>query len=396
MEQYMNVLARLQATNDKLVIGLMSGTSVDGIDAILLHLRGSGVRTKFEELAFLRYPYGNNVRHLILKNSVAETSSVEQITRLNFLVGELFAKAAARVVKKAGYRLSDVELIGSHGQTIHHLPRMRKFGGRTVRATLQIGDPSVIAKRTGVPTVGDFRVADVALGGQGAPLVPYVDYLLFRSRTVSRGLLNIGGIANLTVLPKNCAPQDVRAFDTGPGNMIVDALMKKLYHKAYDEGGRLALQGKPSRALLRVLALHPFIKKRPPKSTGREEFGANLLKRMLAHASSLRREDVLATGASFTAYCAYQNYKTYLEKTTKLDELIVSGGGVHNEAIMKALRDYFKPIPVRKVDEYGISADAKEALCFAILANETIAGNPANLPSVTGAARPTVLGKICL
>lgn len=392
----MNRLIRLQAKKTKLVIGLISGTSVDGIDAILVRIRGNGTGMKFSQLAFYTHPYPKEVHQLILKNSVAGSSSVEEITRLNFLLGELFAEAAARVVRRAGRQLSEVDLIGSHGQTIHHLPHPEIFAGRVIRSTLQIGDPSVIAKRTGVPTVGDFRVADVALGGEGAPLVPYVDFLLFRSTAKSRGLLNIGGIANLTILPKGCTLRDVRAFDTGPGNMVIDTLMKKLYRKPYDEGGKLAMQGRTSTPLLRKLAEHRFVKTKPPKSTGREEFGENFVVGMLQSGSLLPRVDLLATAAELTAYCVYENYRRFIEKKTKLDELIVSGGGTHNGAIMRGLHKYFRSVPVRKIDDYGISADAKEALCFALLANETIAGNPSNVPSVTGAAKPTVLGKICL
>lgn len=392
----MNRLIRLQAKKTKLVIGLISGTSVDGIDAILVRIRGSGTRTKFSQLAFYTHPYREGVRRLILKNSVAGSSSVEEITRLNFLVGELFAESAAGVVRRAGYQLSEVDLIGSHGQTIHHLPHPERFAGRVIRATLQIGDPSVIAKRTGVPTVGDFRVADVALGGEGAPLVPYVDFLLFRSTAKSRGLLNIGGIANLTILPKSCTLSDVRAFDTGPGNMVIDALMKKFYRKPYDKGGKLAMQGRASAPLLQKFAEHPFVKAKPPKSTGREEFGEDFVARMLKSGSALSKDELLATAAQLTGYCVYDNYRRFIEKKTKLDELIVSGGGAHNGAIMSGLHKYFRPVPVRKTDDYGISADAKEALCFALLANETIAGNPSNVPSVTGASKPTVLGKICL
>ncbi len=391
----MNELLRLQATKRKLVIGLISGTSVDGIDAVLVRVNGNGLRTKFKQLAFRTYPYSNEVRRLILKNSQASSSSVDEICRLNFLLGELFADAARGVARSARYRLSQVDLIGSHGQTIHHLPHPQRYGGKSVRATLQIGDPSVIAKRAGVPTVGDFRVADVALAGEGAPLVPYLDFLVFRSRKKSRGLLNIGGIANITILSKSCTQRDVRAFDTGPGNMVIDALMKKFYHKPYDRGGKYALRGKVSEDLLQQLAIHPFLQKRPPKSTGREEFGEKFVGRMLRLGASTRKSDLVATATEFTAYCVHENYRRFIEPKTKLNELIVSGGGAHNGVIMRALKKYFRGVSVMRIDEYGVSADAKEALCFALLANETLAGNPGNLPSVTGAREPTVLGKIC-
>ena len=392
----MNRLLRLQGKKSKLIIGLMSGTSVDGIDAVLLRVKGSGLHTVYKQLAFITHPYPQGVRELILRNSTVESSSVDEIARLNFLLGELFADAAAHVAQSAGSRISNIDLIGSHGQTIHHLPHTWKFAGKKIRATLQIGDPSVIAKRTGVPTVGDFRVGDVALGGQGAPLVPYLDFLLFRSTVMSRGLLNIGGIANITVLPRNCSLDDIRAFDTGPGNMVVDALVKRFYHKPFDENGKLSMRGRVSESILHKLANHPFLRMRPPKSTGREEFGENFIAKMLVLGSSLPKQDLLATAAEFTPYCVYENYRRFIKRNTRLDELIVSGGGAHNRAILVGLQKYFRPIPVRRIEDYGISSDAKEAVCFALLANETISGNPTNVPSVTGAKQRTLLGKICL
>jgi anhydro-N-acetylmuramic acid kinase len=392
----MNRLLRLQAKKSKLIIGLMSGTSVDGIDAVLLRVRGNGVETTYKQLAFITQPYPRGVRQLIIRNSLAGSSSVEEITRLNFLLGELFSDAAARVVESAGFSLSNVNLIGSHGQTIQHLPNIWRFAGKRIRATLQIGDPSVIAKRTGVPTVGDFRVGDVALGGQGAPLVPYLDFLLFRSSAKARGLLNIGGIANITVLPRNCKLEDIQAFDTGPGNMVVDAVVKRLYHKPYDRNGKLAMRGRTSAPLLQRLGEHPFVMKKPPKSTGREEFGEGFVKEVIRLRSSLTNQDLLATIAELTGYCVYENYVKFIEKKVKLDELIVSGGGAQNRAIMAGLQKYFRPMPVKTVEEYGVSSDAKEAVCFALLANETISGNPGNVPAVTGAKQRTLLGKVCL
>jgi anhydro-N-acetylmuramic acid kinase len=395
-EQYMHRLLRLQGKKKKLIIGLMSGTSVDGIDAVLLRVAGSGTRTSYKQLAFISSPYPRNVREMILRNSSADSSSVEEIARLNFLLGEFFADAAARVTRRAGCKLSDVGLIGSHGQTIQHLPNSWRFAGKRIRATLQIGEPAVIAKRTGITTVGDFRVGDIALGGQGAPLVPYVDYLFFRSKTRSRGLLNIGGIANITILPKNCGVEDIQAFDTGPGNMVIDALTRRFYRQPYDKSGQFAMRGKVSRFLLLRLGEHPFVRRKPPKSTGREEFGERFVVRVLRQGAPLTKPDLLATVTEFTAYSVYQNYKRFVEKETRLDELVVSGGGAHNRVIMAGLQRYFTSIQVRTIEDYGISSDAKEAICFALLANETIAGNSGNVPAVTGASKYTILGKICL
>lgn len=392
----MHQLLRLQGKKKKLIIGLMSGTSADGIDAVLLRVNGSGTRTSFKQLAFISSPYPHDVREMIIRNSTPNSSSVEEISHLNILLGEFFADAAARVAERAGYRLSDIDLMGSHGQTIHHLPNPWRFAGKRIRATLQIGDPAVIAKRTGVITVGDFRVGDIALSGQGAPLVPYVDYLLFRSRIRSRGLLNIGGIANITILPKNCRRDDIQAFDTGPGNMVIDALTRRFYQQPYDKNGEFAIRGRVLRPFLLRLGEHPFVRRKPPKSTGREEFGERFVSRVLRQGASLTKWDLLATVTEFTAYSVYENYKRFVEKETGLDELVVSGGGAHNRAIIAGLRRYFTPIQVRTIEDYGISSDSKEAICFALLANETIAGNPGNVPGVTGASKPTILGKICL
>jgi anhydro-N-acetylmuramic acid kinase len=336
------------------------------------------------------------LRKLLLRNSAPETSSVDEIARLNFLLAQWYAEAVKRVANRGKVRLSLIALIGSHGQTIQHLPKPYKMFGRIIRSTLQIGDPSVVATLTGIPTVGDFRVADMAVGGQGAPLVPYFDWLVFRSSKKNRILLNIGGIANMTMLPKNCSPEKVSAFDTGPGNMIVDALMHEFYGKPYDENGKTAARGMVSLELLNRVSKHRYLKTRPPKSTGREEFGREFVHDVLRHARQFAREDIVATAAHFTVYAVHEGYKRFVERHMQVDEVIVSGGGAKNQYIVGELRRYFGSQKVRLIDEFGISSDAKEAICFAILANETIAGNPTNLPGVTGAKKRVVLGKICL
>jgi anhydro-N-acetylmuramic acid kinase len=291
--------------------------------------------------------------------------------------------------------LGDIDLIGSHGQTVHHLPKPHTMFGRSIRGTLQIGDPSVLAALTGVRTVGDFRVADMAVGGQGAPLVPYVDWLVFRSRTLNRLLLNIGGIANITVLPKNCPVERITAFDTGPGNMVVDQLMHEFYGKPYDAHGRTASSGMVSLELFKTLVQHPYLKLIPPKSTGREEFGREFVDQLMRSGRGHDREDIIATASQFTAYAVYDAYKRFVARRMHPDEIIVSGGGAKNRFFLDELRRYFMRSRVRIADEFGVSSDAKEAVCFAILANETMAGNPANIPSVTGARKRVVLGKVC-
>jgi anhydro-N-acetylmuramic acid kinase len=264
-----------------------------------------------------------------------------------------------------------------------------------VRGTLQIGDPSVVAALTGITTVGDFRIADMAVGGQGAPLVPYFDWLMFRSRRKNRLLLNIGGIANITLLPKNCAPEEVTAFDTGPGNMVVDSLMHEFYGKPYDQDGRVAATGAVSLELFHAMALHPYLRQRPPKSTGREEFGEEYLQKLLRSAKGYDREDIVATASQFTAYAVFDGYRRFVGPRMQADEIIVSGGGARNRFFLDELQRYFSSSAVRRIEEFGMSGDAKEAICFGVLAHETMAGNAANLPLVTGARKRVVLGKIC-
>jgi anhydro-N-acetylmuramic acid kinase len=378
-----------------LVVGLMSGTSLDGIDAVLVRIRGAGPSTRFTQLACVRTPFPRGVRKLILKNSSPGTSRVDEIARLNMLLAHLYADAVHAVVRAGKKTIGELDLIGSHGQTIQHLPRPAMMFGRKIRTTLQIGDPSALAALTGVTTVGDFRVADMALGGQGAPLVPYFDWLLFRSRTRNRLLLNIGGIANVTVLPKNSRPEDVFAFDTGPGNMVVDSLMHEFYGKPFDLEGRTAARGDVSLELFSMLMRHPYLKTRPPKSTGREEFGAEFVSTLLGRAKGFAREDIIATASQFTAFAVYEGYKRFVLKTMVADEVIVSGGGARNAYVMDELKRYFDGAAVRPVEHFGIAAEAKEAVCFAVLAHETMAGRPTNLPGVTGAHKRVILGKIC-
>jgi anhydro-N-acetylmuramic acid kinase len=390
----MSRLSALQKKKTKTVIGLLSGTSADGIDAVVVRVRGNGVSTRVRQLAFATYRYPPALRTHILSNSLPGTGSVDQICKLNILLGYFFADAARRVARKAGLTLDKIDLIGSHGQTVHHLPRPHTLFGKTIRSGLQLGDPSTIAKLTGVVTVGDFRTSDMAVGGQGAPLVPYFDFLMFRSDARNRILLNLGGIANFTALPRRCSAGDVRAFDTGPANMVIDGLMMKLYGKKYDAGGRVARSGTVLPDLLADLMAHRYFSRRPPKSTGREMFGAMLHPRILK--KERRPNDIIATVTRWTALAVYDQYRRFIQKKMNADELIVSGGGVHNREMMRALKELFHPIPVKTMETVGFSSDAKEAVCFAVLANETISETPSNVPRVTGAKKTVVLGKICL
>lgn len=392
----MKRLAALQRKKSKLVVGLISGTSADGIDAALVRIDGSGTATRLKLLAYDTYPYPKGFRELVLRNSLPGTGSVDLLARLNILHAQFFADAVNKIAKEARISLSNIDLIGSHGQTVHHLPNPYRMFGKAVRATLQIGDPSTIAQLTGIPTVGNFRTADMAVGGQGAPLAPYFDFIVCRSKTKNRLLLNLGGIANFTVLPKNCSMNDVIAFDTGPSNMVVDALMQRFFKQQYDAGGRVALRGTVVPRLLSWMMSHPYLRLHPPKSTGREEFGTMFMKEILKRATGIKKEDLIATATEFTALSIFDQYKRFISTRMKVDEVLASGGGIHNSAIMASLARHFAPAVVKPIEKIGVSSDAKEAVLFALLANETIAEQPSNIPSVTGAARPVILGQICL
>lgn len=392
----MKQLSALLEKQTRVVIGLMSGTSVDGIDAVLVEIEGSGTETKLKQIAFRTNPFPSGFKEFVLKNSRSGSSDVADIARLNFLVAQLYADAVKDLCESCGVRRAQVDMIGSHGQTIHHLPEEEGMFGKKVRATLQIGDPSVLAKLTGIVTVGDFRVGDVALGGQGAPLVPYFDYIMFRSEEKSRALLNIGGIANITYLPKACKADDVLAFDTGPGNMLIDQLVNRLFGKDFDEDGAIGSSGKVQGDIMDALMTDEFVRKQPPKSTGRERYSEAFLSSLIQRYPERQKEDLVATVSEFTATSVYANYLLFLKTKGEIEELFVSGGGVHNAFVLESLRSHFPGVDVKAAESVGISSDAKEAVCFAVLANELISGNPSNLPSVTGASRPTLLGKICL
>ncbi len=393
-------IIQLEKKNEKIVIGLMSGTSVDGIDAALVKIRGNGLSTRARLLFFQVYPYPQTVRKKILNIFSPRTGTVDKICHLNFVLGELFAQAALKIILKANLEPWQIDLIGSHGQTIYHIPIPKREGSLYVRSTLQIGEPSVIAERTGITTVADFRTGDMAAGGQGAPLAAYVDYILFRDEKKTRAIQNIGGIGNITLIPAAAKLDDVVAFDTGPGNMIIDAVSQILSQgkRTYDKNGLMAAQGKVNRKLLKELMNHSYLKKIPPKTTGREEFGMQFARQLIkrARALHLKNKDLLTTVTSFTADSIYYAYENFILPQHQLDEIIISGGGSYNPTLLNFLRKRFEPISLFRTEDFGISDKAKEALIFAILANETISANPANVPSATGAKRGVILGKIII
>lgn len=394
----MKKLFELAAKDTKNVIGLMSGTSLDGVDVALVKIENNGSFTKIDLIGFLEYPFTDGIKTMLLKNSSKETSNVWDISQLNFLLSNIYFDAIKSLCDKLKFSLNDIDLIGTHGQTIQHLPTPTDYFGYRIASTLQIGDPAVLAKLSGIVTVGDFRTGDIALGGEGAPLIPYFDYILFNSSKKNRALLNIGGISNFTILNKNKNLEDVLAFDTGPGNMLIDFLTKKFYNQAFDRNGEYARSGKLNEKLFNALIEQDnFIEEVPPKSTGREYYGEHFLHELLTKFDNLKREDWLNTITHFTAYGIYRNYIKFVKNETEIDELIVSGGGAKNIFLYECLNKYFgEKTEIKIIDDIGVTSDAKEAICFAVLANETIAGNPTNIPRTTGAKRSTILGKICL
>ena len=384
--------------NKKYVIGLMSGTSVDGIDAAVVEITGHGLETAVNLIAFETFPFPPDVPQRILALCQPDTSRVDDICEMNFYIGHLFAEAVKYILQKNGLSTSDIDLIGSHGQTIHHLPPFTEPQGKIkIPSTLQIGEPAVIAHETGIPTIADFRVADMAAGGQGAPLVSYPDYLLFHDSVKTVGLLNIGGIANLTVLPANGSFDSVSAADTGPGNMCIDAIVSEITDgkERYDKAGQRAAQGTPYQSLIDEWLKHPFFQLTPPKTTGREMFGHTFAMECLTacREQGLTDNDSIATLTELTVQTIACYISQFVVEQNPIDLLYVSGGGVHNRTIMRQLNEVLANTSVEPVDTSGISADAKEAIAFAILANESLHGQAGNLPSATGAAVRKILGK---
>jgi anhydro-N-acetylmuramic acid kinase len=355
------------------VAGIMSGTSLDGIDVAVIDIESN----KFGVVGHATSAYPEDLRDQILAVSNAVVH-VSEISRLNFLLPEMYAKS----LKKCGVPLETIDLIGCHGQTVFH----------ERASTLQLGDGSVLAERTGIPVVSDFRTRDMAAGGKGAPLVPFVDYLLYRDEALGRVALNIGGIANITAIPPGGAAENVIAFDTGPGNMVIDQLVR-LYTRGkrlFDEGGQIAGEGRVNAVLLKNLLRRSYYKTKPPKTAGREQYGKEFISDL--RETGLSFPDLIATATALTPAAVAVGIGRFIEH--KVDEVVVSGGGVHNHLMMAYLQAFLPDSQVRTSDEFGVPSDAKEAIAFAVLAYETWHKRPSNLPSATGARKPAVLGKI--
>jgi anhydro-N-acetylmuramic acid kinase len=375
-----------------LVAGVMSGTSADGIDVAIVRLMGRGFATRLQLVTHKHFAYPAAVRRAVLAAMNAESASVADLSRLNFVLGDLYAEAVLKTQSEAGAKL---ELVGCHGQTLYHQGEAAKFLGRSVSCTWQTGEGAMIAARVGVPVVSDFRVADMAARGKGAPLVPFLDYLLYRHRRRGRIVQNIGGIGNLSAIPAGAGPEKVVAFDTGPGNMVMDQVCETLFDRSYDRDGKIAASGRVLDEVVAEIVRAPFFKKRPPKTAGREQFGREFVKWFLARCkkSRARGEDVVATATALTARTIGIAVRSVGDG---FGDYIVSGGGARNKTLMKMIAAELAPLKMKitTTDEHGLPSEAKEAAAFAVLAYQTWNREAGNVPSATGAERAAVLGKV--
>jgi anhydro-N-acetylmuramic acid kinase len=387
-----------------IVAGVMSGTSADGINVALVRAvergrpRPSAAHStdlQFKFLAHAQYPYPQNVRHAVLEAMNATHASVADLARLNFLLAELYAEALLATQRR--FRLR-VELVGCHGQTVYHQGEPSPFLGRKLAVTWQTGEGAVIAVRVGVPVVSDFRPADMATGGKGAPLVPFLDYLLYRDKRVGRIVQNIGGIANLTAITAGASSDEVLAFDTGPGNMVIDAVTDRLFGNPYDRDGRIAASGTVLEHVVSDVLRLPFFRRKPPKTAGREEFGREFVQQFVRRCGRANKKDVVATATALTARSIADALRLFVgvRRRGSFGDFVVSGGGANNPTLLAMLANQLVPLglKMRFSDEFGLPSEAKEATAFALMAYQTWNRRPSNVPSATGAKRPAILGKI--
>ncbi|MFZ0732517.1 MAG: anhydro-N-acetylmuramic acid kinase [Candidatus Sulfotelmatobacter sp.] len=419
------------STKPMVVAGVMSGTSADGIDVALVRIgerassqhRGNrgAVAGRIRLLGHAAFPYPRKVREAVLAAMNARLARVAELARLNTLLGELYSDAVLETQR--AFR-TKADLVGCHGQTLYHQGEALPFLGRRVATTWQTGEAAVIAARVGVPVVSDFRPADMAAGGKGAPLVPFLDYLWFHDQHVGRIVQNIGGIANLTAIPASAGTEDIFAFDTGPGNMVIDAVTQNLFGRRFDRDGKIAASGEVIRSVVAKILRSGFFRLKPPKTAGREEFGREFVREFLRACHSAKKEDVVATATALTAHsiadavrrfvigksgsrghdpsAAGVKARTLSQKARRgwgnrnYRELILSGGGARNATLVALIAEQLAPLGIatRFSDEFGLPSEAKEAVAFAVLAYETWHRRPSNVRSATGARRGTVLGKI--
>jgi len=389
------------------VAGVMSGTSADGVDVAVCRVASALAKRGTPRVKLLKHvgvAYPKDVRAAVLSAMDADAISVAELARLNWRLGEVYADAVEKAQKSVGMK---VTLVGCHGQTVYHQGATDRYLGKALRATWQMGETAVIAERLRVPVIGDFRPADVAAGGQGAPLVPMLDYCMFRSAKVSRVLLNLGGIGNLTAIPAGADVDGVMAFDTGPGNMVIDACMRRLYEREFDKGGVVARSGDVLREVVETILKEGYFSAVPPKSCGREQFGDAFVSRFMAMCRKAggredRDEDVVATATALTAASVVDAYRRFVwghvGQAAPLSpvEFVVAGGGTKNDVLVGMLRDGLEPLKmkVRMMEELGIPAQAKEAVAFALMAWLSWNGWAGNVPAATGARRAVVLGKV--
>ena len=380
-----------------IVAGVMSGTSADGINIALVRLSSSPGRAGTPGLHFLahaEYPYPKQVRNAVLAAMNSTRASVPDLARLNFLLAELYADAV--LVTQRRFHLK-AELVGCHGQTLYHQGEAAKFLGRKLAVTWQTGEGAVVAARLGVPVISDFRPADMAVGGKGAPLVPFLDFLLYRHSRVGRIVQNIGGIANFTAIPAGASADRVMAFDTGPGNMVIDAVVQRLFGKPYDRDGRIAGSGNVLDVVINDILRAPFFRRKPPKTAGREEFGREFTQEFIRRCGRVDKRHIVATAAALTARSIADALRRFVVRRSETyRDFIVSGGGAKNPILMAMLANELHPLglQIHSSDEFGLPSEAKEAAAFALLAFQTWNRRPSNLPSATGARRPAILGKI--
>ena len=375
----------------KYAIGLMSGTSADGMDAALVSISGCSINTVVELVDFVSIEYREDFRNELLRLAKGNEGGSRDLSRMNFALGEEMKKACSILLDKSGINKKDIAFVGSHGHTFYHEPNSVNYVGHTVRSTFQLGESAVVSSYLGCPVVSDFRVSDLAHGGQGAPLVPYTEYILYGHKNVNYGLLNIGGIANITLIGKDFDLSDVIAFDTGPGNMVLDNLVSRFssFSMRYDKNGDWAKKGRVNDKLLSFLLDDPYLKKEPPKTTGREYYGEEYINRLLKMAEGISKEDILRTVTALTAECVNIAINSFFP--FKPEEILVGGGGASNSTMMEELNKRTGILSVK--NEFS---DAKEAIAFAILANERLNNIPNNAPRSTGANEPVVIGKVVL
>ena len=370
-------------------VGIMSGTSLDGVDAALVEIHGTNTDTTVQLMEFATLPLGAEIVKKIKEVLSIETSSVDKICSLNVELGYVFSEAAKAVCKKANFPLEKVDFVASHGQTIYHLPVP---GAHQVASTLQIGESAIIAEETQTMVISDFRTRDMAVKGQGAPIVPYSEFVLYRDTKRTRLLQNIGGIGNVTVIPAGAQMEDVLAFDTGPGNMIIDELCQQFYQEAYDKNGEHASNGKVNQALLSEMMAHPYIERKYPKTTGREDFGVEYTAALIEKwKDTVVPDDFIATATQFTAQSIVVNIRDFMDHQS---DLIIGGGGSYNPVLVQMIKEQLPGKTVLIQEEVGFSSEAKEAVAMTILANQTIHHLPSNVPSATGATKSVILGKI--